>query len=231
MLAKSPAHNVLHISVIHKLNLNRQNICGFCRQDDSINTLRQHEPGGGTSRASIRAEKLRDRKRHICNIIHNTTWLAESGTVLATIIFQLGLNTFDIDPYIINCLSDTISALIFWRIVDPYTHLFNEERIKIMVLEKGWLNAMQATLQFNIVNENQRNAWTAQNRSLTTNSNNTIKKEEKIHQMNFESNERTVENRVEIFHVEKNLTDNKNKMVVDAHMAFVTDLPNVVIDE
>ena len=100
-----------------------------------------------------------------------------------------------------------------------------------MVLEKGWLNAMQATLQFNIVNENQRNAWTAQNRSLTTNSNNAMKKEEKIHQLNFKSNERTVENRVEIFHVEKNLTDNKNKMVVDAHMAFVTDLPNVVIDE
>ena len=196
-----------------------------------MNDLRQNEVNGGKSLATIRAKELRDRKRQICNIIHNTTWLAESGTILATIIFQLGLNTFNIDPYIINSLSDTISALIFFRIVAPYTHLFNEQRIKIMVLEKGWLKAMKAALQFNIINENARNAWTSQNRSSTTDTNNGIKEQEEIQQRKDRNNKRKVENRVEIFHVEKNLTDTKNTKVVDAHMAFVTDLPNVVIDE
>ena len=199
-----------------------------------MNDLRQNEVNGGKSLATIRAKELRDRKRQICNIIHNTTWLAESGTILVTIIFQLGLNNFSIDPYIINSLSDTISALIFWRIVAPYTHLFNEQRIKIMVLEKGWLKAMKAALQFNIINENRKNAWTSPNRTSTTDSNNSRKEQEDIHQKkvkNKKNDKRKVENRVEIFHVEKNLTDTKNNKVVDAHIAFVTDLPNVVIDE
>ena len=199
-----------------------------------MNDLRQNEVNGGKSLATIRAKELRDRKRQICNIIHNTTWLAESGTILVTIIFQLGLNNFSIDPYIINSLSDTISALIFWRIVAPYTHLFNEQRIKIMVLEKGWLKAMKAALQFNIINENRKNAWTSPNRTSTTDSNNSRKEQEDIHQKkvkNKKNDKRKVENRVEIFHVEKNLTDTKNNKVVDAHITFVTDLPNVVIDE
>ena len=209
----------------------KQNIYVFYSQDDSINNLRQNEPNGGKSLAAIRAKELRDRKRQICNIIHNTTWLAESGTILATIIFQLGLNTFNIDPYIINSLSDTISALIFFRIVAPYTHLFNEQRIKIMVLEKGWLKAMKAALQFNTINENPKNARTSQNRNRTTDSNNSIEEKKAIHQWKNKSTKRKVENNVKIFLVEKNLTDTKNNKVVDAHIAFVTDLPNVVIDE
>ena len=195
-----------------------------------MNKLRQSEPNGGASQASIRAKKLRDRKRQICNIIHNTTWLAESATVLATIIFQLGLNSFNIDPYITNSLSDTISALIFWRIVAPYTHLFNEERIKILVLEKGWLKAMKAALQFNITNENPKNAWTFQKSTSSTDTKNSIKKREVIGQEKVKNKKRK-ENRVEIFHINTNLTDTKNNNVVDAHMAFVTDLPNVIIDE
>ena len=195
-----------------------------------MNKLRQSEPNGGASQASIRAKKLRDRKRQICNIIHNTTWLAESATVLATIIFQLGLNSFNIDPYITNSLSDTISALIFWRIVAPYTHLFNEQRIKIMVLEKGWLKAMKAALQFNITNENPKNAWSFQKSTSSTDTKNAIKQREVIGQEKVKNKKRK-ENRVEIFHINANLTDTKNNKVVDAHMAFVTDLPNVIIDE
>ena len=196
-----------------------------------MNSLRQNEANGGKSLATIRAKELRDRKRQICNIIHNTTWLAESGTILATIIFQLGLNTFNIDPYVINSLSDTISALIFFRIVAPYTHLFNEQRLKIVVLEKGWLEAMNAALQFNIINENTKNAPTSQNRTLPTDSNYSTKEHEKTHQWKVKNNKRKAENKVEIFLVEKNLTDTKNNKVVDAHMTFVTDLPNVIIDE
>ena len=194
-----------------------------------MQSVRQNEPVGGLSQASIRAAKLRDRKRRICNIIHNTTWLAESGTILTTIIFQLGLTIFSIDQYIINSLSDTISALTFWRIVAPYTHLFNEERIKIIILEEGWLSAMVAALQFKVTNENRNRP--SQNRTFTTDTSNSMKVPETIHHWKNKRNERKTDKRIKVFLVEKNLTDTMNKKVVVAHEGFVASLPNAVIDE
>jgi hypothetical protein len=96
-------------------------------------------------------DQRRTHRRRICNVIHNSTWLAESCTYLVCFTFQL--LAYKVDPYLVNSISGTLSCLIFWRIIAPFTHLFNEQRIKLVVLESGWLSAIKQALKFNVVIE------------------------------------------------------------------------------
>ena len=112
-----------------------------------MSRLRQQE-GVGERASDIISRKLRDRKRRICNIIHYSTWIGESSTLLACIVLQL--LKVNVDPYIVSCLGATAS-FVFWRIISPYIHLFNEHRIKVVVLQEGWISAMKHALQFNVV--------------------------------------------------------------------------------
>jgi hypothetical protein len=111
--------------------------------------LRQQE-GLGRMSSDISRE-LRDRKRRICNVIHYSTWIGESSTLLACIVLQL--LTVNVDPYLVSCLGDT-AYLVFWRIMSPYSHLFNEHRIKVIVLQEGWVSAFKHALQFNVTRSN-----------------------------------------------------------------------------
>ena len=98
------------------------------------------------------SDKLRARKRRICNVIHHSTWVAESSTLLACAIFQI-LTHIILDSYLVNCISDTLFNLIVGRIIAPFAHLFNEQRIKIIVLHNGWLFAMKHALKFDVVRD------------------------------------------------------------------------------
>ena len=95
-----------------------------------------------------RSIELRRRKREIVHIIHNTTWVVESLGLVIVFVFQYVLCA-KINPYIcahIVFIRNLISAMV----LVPFTHLFNEQRTKIMVLEHGWGFAMKNALRFNI---------------------------------------------------------------------------------
>ena len=94
------------------------------------------------------AEKRRDDKRRICNVVHNCTWLAETSVLLLVAVFQV--LSVNVDPLAVNCFSHIWGSLIFWRIIAPYTHLFNEERIRLVALEKGWVCAIKEAINFNV---------------------------------------------------------------------------------
>ena len=104
------------------------------------------EKDGGAS-MSDQSKKLRRRKTKICNTIHNMTWLGESFTSCTIIVFQIFL--YYQDPYLVQSISD-ILAILFYRIVAPFTHLFNEKRLKLIVLDHGWNCAMKAAIRFDI---------------------------------------------------------------------------------
>ena len=130
--------------------------------------------GGDRPALSDRSIQLRKKKRRICYMIHNITWLAESFTLLFCLMLQLiALNQ---DPYFVNSFNDLWAAVVFWRIFAPYTHLFNEKRLKIMILEKGWLSAMKNALYCNISSgENQPSRRTFEPPSQNSRSNRVIK--------------------------------------------------------
>ena len=109
-----------------------------------INSSRQ-------AKLADKLDELRANKRRICNVIHHSTWVAESSTILSCAIIQI--LTLNIDPFLANCISDTLSALIFGRIIAPFAHLFNEHRIKIFVLRDGWFSAMKHALKFNVTTD------------------------------------------------------------------------------
>ena len=96
-----------------------------------------------------RSIELRRRKREIVHIIHNVTWIMESlSLVIGMFIFQQLCP--EINPNICANLV-VIHNLISANTLVPFTHLFNEHRIKVMVLQRGWIFAMKNALQFNIV--------------------------------------------------------------------------------
>ena len=96
-----------------------------------------------------RSIELRRRKREIVHIIHHTTWIMESlGVVIGFVFWQI--LRFQIYPNIFANLI-FIQNILSANTLVPFTHLFNEHRIKIMVLERGWIFAMKNALQFNIV--------------------------------------------------------------------------------
>ena len=94
---------------------------------------------------SDRSVEIRKRKRDICNIVHNSTWVIETFIVFSGCLCQL--LTLRTDPYLIQCIHDTI-GLVFARIIVPFTYLFAEQRIKIVVMEHGWICAMKMALKF-----------------------------------------------------------------------------------
>ena len=104
----------------------------------------------GGAKMSNKSKENRIKKRRICNIIHNVTWIAESLTVLAAVVIQLTMDVaFNQDPMIIQSISEVLSTLSLHRIITPFAHLFNEKRIKDMILEHGWICAAKAALKFN----------------------------------------------------------------------------------
>ena len=62
---------------------------------------------------------------------------------------ELHLLIINVDAYLTNCLLPLV-GLVYFRIISPYSHLFNEHRIKVFVLEKGWLSAMKHAFQFHV---------------------------------------------------------------------------------
>ena len=89
--------------------------------------------------------EIRRRKREICNKIHNSTWVIETlGLLIATIFQLLALRA---DPYLANSISELIGVFIT-RLLVPFTCLFAESRIKVIVLKRGWIAAIKTALKF-----------------------------------------------------------------------------------
>ena len=90
--------------------------------------------------ASNRAIEIRRRKREICNIVHNSTWVIETSMLSFHILLEI--LALRIEPYILHSISDTIGGLCT-RLVVPFTFLFAEQRIKVIVMEHGWISAIK----------------------------------------------------------------------------------------
>ena len=54
-----------------------------------------------------------------------------------------------IDSYVSNSIALTANYTCAMVLV-PFSHLFNEHRIKVMVLEDGWFFAIKNAIRFNI---------------------------------------------------------------------------------
>ena len=104
----------------------------------------------GDALLSNQTMEVRRRKREICNRIHNSTWLIETFAILSGGIFQL--LALRVDPYIVSSVEDVLSLLIY-RLLVPFTSLFSENRIKVIVLEQGWVSAIKTALKFNHLTE------------------------------------------------------------------------------
>ena len=90
--------------------------------------------------ASNRAIEIRRRKREICNIVHNSTWVIETSMLSFHILLEI--LALRIEPYILHFISDAIGGLCS-RLVVPFTFLFAEQRIKVIVMEHGWISAIK----------------------------------------------------------------------------------------
>ena len=88
---------------------------------------------------------IRKRKRDICNVIHNMTWVVESFVILSGCTIQL--LSLKIDPYLVQSIQDT-NGLLCARIIVPFTYLYSENSIKQIILEYGWIRATKAALSF-----------------------------------------------------------------------------------
>ena len=96
-----------------------------------------------------RSIELRRRKREIVHIIHNTTWIMESLSLIIGLIVFTQILCPEINPNICAHLT-FIWNLISAKTLVPFTHLFNEHRIKVMILERGWIFAIKNALKFSI---------------------------------------------------------------------------------
>ena len=97
-----------------------------------------------------RSIELRRRKREIVHIIHHTTWIMESLSFIIGLVVFPHILCPEINPNICANLI-FIHNLISAKVLVPFTHLFNEHRIKVMVLERGWIFAIKNALKFSIV--------------------------------------------------------------------------------
>ena len=87
---------------------------------------------------STRAIEIRKRKRRIVNIIHNSTWVIENLVVVSGLLLQfIALRE---DRYLSECVHDTF-GLLFARVLVPFTYLYSDHQIKIVILEEGWFRA------------------------------------------------------------------------------------------
>ena len=127
------------------------NILGYnfshliCRKDDRVTTDRQNDGGPVISNRSI---EIRRRKRQIIHIIHYSTTVIEYlglGMWLVCVVLLFGW----ISLYVSTAVAATVN-LACAMILVPFSHLFNEHRIKVMVLEHGWIFAMKNAIRFYI---------------------------------------------------------------------------------
>ena len=94
---------------------------------------------------STRMMEIRQRKREICNKVHNSTWLIETLGLSICLIFQL--LALRIDHYIANSIANLIGKCT-GQLLGPFTLLFTEKRIKLIVLEQGWISAFKTAITF-----------------------------------------------------------------------------------
>ena len=104
----------------------------------------------GDPMPSDQSVEIRRRKREICNMIHHSTWMLEVFIILSSIVCHF--LSMLVDPYLIQCISDRIE-LIVARIIVPFTNLFDERRIKIAIMERGWIYAIKTALRWNHFSE------------------------------------------------------------------------------
>ena len=115
------------------------------RKDDRMTIDRRRD---GDLAVTDRSIELRRRKREIVHIIHHTTWIMESlGVVIGFVYWQI--LRYEIYPNIFANLI-FIQNVISANSLVPFTHLFNEHRIKVMILERGWIFAIKNALKFSI---------------------------------------------------------------------------------
>ena len=94
---------------------------------------------------STRAIEIRKRKRYIVNIIHNSTWVIENLIVVSGLVLQFF--ALKEDRFLSECVHDTF-GLLFARVLVPFTYLYSDHQIKILVLEEGWFRATITALRF-----------------------------------------------------------------------------------
>ena len=94
---------------------------------------------------STRAIEIRKRKRHIVNIIHNSAWVIENLVVVSGLLLQFF--ALKEDRYLSECVHDTL-GLLFTRVLVPFTYLYSDHQIKIIILEEGWFRATMTALRF-----------------------------------------------------------------------------------
>ena len=191
----------------------------FFRQDDHMSQLRKQEMT--SSRLSRLYDERRAHKRRICNVIHNSTWLAGSCTYLVCYTFQMIAHS--VDPYLVNSISGTLASLIFWRIIAPFTHLFNEQKIKVIVLENGWLCAIKHAWKFNVVIEESQSAHADRQSRLNVTGNPITQFKESDSTRKVAS----VADRVEVFSIElKNRMEERQKTRFIAEVTVPSHLSN-----
>ena len=93
---------------------------------------------------STRAIEIRKRKRHIVNIIHNSTWVIENLVVVSGLVLQFF--ALKEDRFLSECVHDTV-GLLFARVIVPFTYLYSDHQIKIVILEEGWFRATITALR------------------------------------------------------------------------------------
>ena len=101
--------------------------------------------GNGDVSPSTRMMEIRQRKREICNKVHNSTWLIETLGLSICLIFQL--LALRIDHYIVNSIANLIGKCTS-ELLGPFTLLFTEKRIKVIVLERCWIKAFKTAITF-----------------------------------------------------------------------------------
>ena len=117
----------------------------FDRKDDRVTIDRQK---GGDLAISSHSIELRRRKREIIHIIHHATTMIEYLGIAMWFFCQL-LPFSGINAYVSNSIALTANNTCAMVLV-PFSHLFNEHRIKVMVLEEGWVSAIKQAIRFNI---------------------------------------------------------------------------------
>ena len=183
-------------------------MCEF-RQDETM--FRGREVNGDVA-PSTRMLEIRQRKRDICNKVHNSTWLVETMGLSICLIFQL--LALRIDHYIANSIANLIGKCS-GQLLGPFTLLFTENRIKVIVLEQGWISAFKTAITFKYftpiipLRENPRPANAA---AINQNANNI-------------ANHCPIDERV------PDIQSNKNRSPTENSIFSTNTLPNVAHDE
>ena len=134
-----------HIFLQIAITLDTISIILFDRKDDRVTIDRQK---GGDLAISSHSIELRKRKREIIHIIHHATTMIEYLGIAMWFFCEL-LPFSGINAYVTNSIA-LIANNTCAMVLVPFSHLFNEHRIKVMVLEEGWVFAIKQAIRFNI---------------------------------------------------------------------------------